>query len=88
MQVSALLAPFTLPTNVADKLAEMAEQEKEKAGESSAALVQEAQLEMANVKTSLNRLVAIYVSQDIDRETFLAQKEALLAKKKQLQENG
>jgi hypothetical protein len=61
-------------------------EERLDAGQSSAALVQEAQLEMARVKISLNRLVSIYVSQDIDRDSFVAQKEELLAKKKQLQE--
>ena len=64
----------------------LAEQEKENAGRSAAALVEEAQLELAKIKSSLNRLVAIYVSQDIDRDTFLAQKEELLSQKKQFQE--
>ncbi len=48
--------------------------------------VHERQLELAQVKESLNRLVSIYVGQDIDRETFLAQKETLLCRKKDLQE--
>jgi hypothetical protein len=41
---------------------------------------------MAAIKESVDRLVTIYVSQDIDRETFLAKKEELLSKKKALQE--
>jgi site-specific DNA recombinase len=86
-QLSALLEPFSLPAEAADKMIGMAEQEKENAGQTSAALVQEAQIEMKSVQASLNRLVSIYVSQDIDRETFLAQKETLLAKKKRLQES-
>jgi hypothetical protein len=86
-QLSSLLAPFSLRNDWADEMLEMAEKEKENADQSSAALVQEAQLDMANVKTSLNRLVSIYVSQDIDRDTFLAQKETLLDKKKRLQES-
>ena len=65
----------------------LAEKEKENADQSSAALVHEAQLEIANVKTSLNRLVSIYVNQDIDRDTFLSQKEELLSQKKRLQES-
>jgi hypothetical protein len=88
-QLSTLLAPYSLRSEWADEMLKMAEQEKEGADHSSAALVQEAQLEMANVKTSLNRLVSIYVStdNDIEREEFLAQKDILLAKKKQLQES-
>jgi site-specific DNA recombinase len=85
-QLSALLEPFSMPADTADKMLEMAEQEKEDADQSSATFVQEAQVELRSVKASLDRLLSIYVSQDIDRETFLAQKEALLAKKKTLQE--
>jgi site-specific DNA recombinase len=86
-QLSTLLAPFSLRNDWADEMLGMAENERESADQASAAFVQEAQLEMANVKTRLNRLVSIYVSQDIDRDAFIAQKETLLAKKKQLQEN-
>jgi site-specific DNA recombinase len=86
-QLSTLLAPFSLRGDWVDEMLEMAEKEKENADQSSAALVQQAQIDMANVKTGLNRLVSIYVSQDIDRDTFLAQKETLLAKKKLLQES-
>jgi len=62
-QLSTLLAPFSLPADWADEMLETAEKERENADQSSAALVHEAQLEMADVKTSLNRLVSIYVSQ-------------------------
>ncbi len=86
-QFSTLLAPYSLRSEWADEMLKMAEKEKENADHSSAALVQEAQLEMANVKTSLNRLVSIYVREDIERDDFLAQKETLLAKKKRLQES-
>ncbi|MDE3068233.1 MAG: zinc ribbon domain-containing protein [Verrucomicrobiota bacterium] len=85
-QLSALIAPFSLRSDWADEMLEMAEQEKENADQSSAALVEDAQMGLANIKASLNRLVSIYVSQDIDRDTFLAQKEELLSRKKQCQE--
>lgn len=71
-QLSVLIAPFALRSDWADEMLEMAGQEKENADQSAAALVEEAQMESAKVKTSLNRLVAIYVSQDIDRDSFLA----------------
>ena len=52
---------------------------------SSEALVQEKEAQLAAVKSSLNRLVPACVAQEIDRETFVAQKEELLAKKKRCQ---
>jgi site-specific DNA recombinase len=85
-QLSALLAPFSLRTDWADEMLDMAEKEKEDTSQSSAALVHEAQTEILGITASVNRLVSIYVSQDIDRDTFLSQKEELLAKKKRLQE--
>jgi site-specific DNA recombinase len=85
-QLSALIAPFALRPEWADKMLEMAGQEKADADQSSATLVEEAQMELANIKANLNRLVSIYVSQDIDRDTFLVQKEELLSRKKQFQE--
>jgi hypothetical protein len=38
------------------------------------------------VRESINRLLSVYVSQDIDRESFLTQKGLLLSKKKALEE--
>ena len=43
--------------------------------------------EIATIKESLNRLLSIYMTKDIDRETFLSQKEALLTRKKSLQDS-
>ncbi len=63
-----------------------AEQEEKDQVRSSEALVQEKENELLAVKTSLNRLVSIYVAQDIDRDTFTAQKAELLSKKKQIEE--
>jgi hypothetical protein len=40
-----------------------------------------------NFPQSLNRLVTIYVSQDIDRKSFLAKREELLSRKKAFQES-
>ena len=64
----------------------MAVREQENADQSATVLVEEAQMELAKTKANLNRLVSIYVSQDIDCDTFLAQKEGLLSQKKQFQE--
>ncbi len=65
----------------------MAEKEHDDLARSSRALVHDKEIELATIKESLNRLVTIYVSQDIDRESFLAKKEELLSRKKALQES-
>jgi phage regulator Rha-like protein len=62
--------------------ARMAEKEHDDLARSSCALVHDKEVEMATIKESLNRLVAIYVSQDNDRESFLAKKEEHLSRKK------
>ena len=50
------------------------------------AIVREKQAQIASLQSSINRLTKIYVAQDIDRETFLQQKEELLLEKKACEE--
>jgi hypothetical protein len=85
-QLSALLSPFSLRADWADEMLKMAQRENENAAESSARIVREAQVEIAGVNESINRLVSIYVTKDIERDEFLAQKEELLSKRKRFQE--
>ncbi len=85
-QLSSMLGEYALKPEWAAQMLEMAEKEGEDLSQSSRAFEQEKQLELLSIRESLNRLTSIYVSQDIDRETFLAQKEELLSKKKALQE--
>ncbi len=65
----------------------VAEKEHDGLERSSRAFVHDKEIELATIKESLNRLVTIYVNQEIDRESFLTKKEELLSRKKALQES-
>src|ERR1043166_8779045 len=86
-QLSLMLRDFALNPEWAAQMLDMAEKEGEELARSSRAFGLEKQEQLAAIKESVNRLTSIYVSQDIDRETFLAQKDELLSKKKVLEES-
>ena len=65
----------------------MAEKEHDDLARSSRLLVHDKEVELATIKESLNRLVTIYVNQEIDRESFLTKKKELLSRKKAVQES-
>jgi site-specific DNA recombinase len=85
-QLSLMLQGFNLRRDWAEEMLDMADKEEDNLAEFSRTIAHDKQTEIAVIKESLNRLVSIYVSEDIDRESFLKQKEELLSKKKALQE--
>jgi site-specific DNA recombinase len=85
-QLSLMLRGYALPADWGVEMLHMAENEQEDLTRVSRAAEHEKHLEIASVNESLNRLLSIYVSQDIDRDSFLKQKEELLSKKKLLEE--
>ncbi len=85
-QLSLMLREYGITPDTAAQLLDMAERDREDLSRSSQAFGHEKQVELATVKESLNRLTSLYVAQDVDRESFLAQKEELLSKKKALKE--
>ena len=82
-----MLQGFSFLRGWADEMLHMAGNEQDGHMQSSRARIQEKQAEIATIKESLNRLLSIYMTKDIDRETFLSQKEALLTRKKSLQDS-
>ena len=81
-----MLGEFALNPEWAAQMLEMLQNERDGLSASARAIAQGVETEMGSVRERLNRLTSIYVSQDIDRETFIAQQEELLSKKKALQE--
>ena len=85
-QISSLLQKFSLRTDWAEKLLEMAETDKEKSAQSISAFVQESQNQIRAIQTKLQRLLDGYLEQDIEREIYREQKAKLLMEKKSLDE--
>jgi DNA invertase Pin-like site-specific DNA recombinase len=85
-QISSLLQKFSLRSDWAEKLLEMAETDKEKSAQSVSAFVLESQNQIRAIQTKLQRLLDGYLEQDIERETYHEQKAILLSEKKSLDE--
>jgi midasin (ATPase involved in ribosome maturation) len=85
-QISSLLQKFSLRADWAEKLLEMAENDKEKSAQSVSAFVLESQNQIRAIQTKLQRLLDGYLEQDIEREVYREQKAVLLFEKKSLDE--
>ena len=85
-QISSLLQKFSLRSDWAEKLLEMAEADKEKSAQSVSAFVLESQNQIRAIQTKLQRLLDGYLEQDIEREIYREQKTKLLLEKKSLDE--
>ena len=85
-QLSSLIQKFSLRSDWAEKLLEMAEKDKAVSAQSVSAFVQESQNKIRAIQTKLQRLLDGYLEQDIERETYREQKAVLLSEKKSLDE--
>jgi len=85
-QISSLLQKFSLRSDWAEKLLEMAEADKEQSVQSVSAFVQENREKIKAINIKLQRLLDGYLEQDIEREIYRQEKAKLLLEKKSLEE--
>ena len=85
-QLSTIIQKFTLPEAWARELYVMLEKDEQEAERSSFALVQELQKEIQCLNVKIQRLLTVYLEQDIDRDMYTQEKENLLLQKKSLEE--
>ena len=85
-QLSTILKNYALPDDWASELLRMADEDEKNAAHSTAALAQDARGEMQATSQKLQRLLDAYLEQDIERETYRAEKAELLSRKKTLEE--
>jgi site-specific DNA recombinase len=86
IQLSELLSPYTLPTNWADELHYLADQDEHEAVSLSRIAVFELRQNVVQLDTKLSRFIDLYADQDIDRDTFLARKRDIMSEKKSAEE--
>ena len=84
-QLSVLLADVALPAVWAKRLNEMLQEDRENITETAKVGAAVAQKELKVVNDKLTRLLDGYLEQDIERETYLEKKAALLSEKQSLQ---
>ena len=85
-QISSLLQKVSLPQDWAEELSIMLEKDKRESAQSCSAFVQEAQEKIKTISLKLQRLLDGYLEQDIECETYRAEKAKLLSEKKSLEE--
>ena len=86
VQLSDAIKEYALPVEWAAGLAKLADADEQSALASSAVASQAMCDEIAAVSEKQKRLQAMYLDQDIERESFLEEKASLLSRKKSLQE--
>ena len=85
VQLSDTLKDFAAPSDWAVELLKMADADEANAMQSSIAASQAVRNEIAATTQKLQRLHRLYLDEDIERETYLAEKEDLLSRRKSLE---
>ncbi len=84
--LSEILSHYRMPQDWAQGLLALADEEEKNASRSTATVVSGLQDKLADIRRKLDRLTDVYVEQDIDRETYLARKRALMSERKSVEE--
>src|SRR3989338_5056633 len=85
-QLSALIQKVSLPQDWAMELVQMAEEDGKEAAQSCTAFVQEAQEKTKSINVQIQRLMDVYLEQDIEREEYRTKKAKFMSEKKTLEE--
>ena len=85
-QLSQEIEKFALSENWAKRLFAMANGDERKLAQSSASFIEKSRAELENLKIKIQRLLDAYLEQDIERETYRAEKAKLISAKRTLEE--
>ena len=85
-QLSDILQAYALPESWAQKLEKMLAEDEQKAEQSSGVFIANAQIQVGNLQSKLQRLLDSYLDQDIDRTTYQEKQSDLMSEKKSLEE--
>ena len=85
-QISSLLQKVSLPQDWAKYLNQRLEKDKVESAQSVSAFVEKNQKMITDITAKLQRLLDGYLDQDIDKESYRAEKSKLLSEKKSLEE--
>jgi site-specific DNA recombinase len=84
-QISSLLQKVSMPQDWAEYLTSRLEKDKIDSAQSVSAMVNENEKRIQDITLKLQRLLDGYLDQDIDKETYRAEKAKLLSEKKSLE---
>ncbi len=84
--LSEVLTRYTMPTDWAQGLLKLAEEDERDASRNTASVVSGLQDKLADIRRKLDRLTTVYIEQDIDRETYLTKRRELMSERKSVEE--
>jgi DNA invertase Pin-like site-specific DNA recombinase len=85
-QLSDLLSFYVMPTDWTQELYHLANEDEQKADSVATAAVQELRVKIGQLDAKMSRFVDLYSEQDIDRDTYLERKHALMSERKSAEE--
>ena len=80
-QLSDILQNYALPSDWADELCQMLDEDEHRAEQSASVFVANAQIRLANLQSKLQRLLDGYLDQDIDQQTYRTRQGELMSEK-------
>ena len=85
-QLSDILQGYALPSEWADELRQMLDEDEQKAEQATGVFIADAQTKVSNLRSKLQRLLDGYLDQDIDQPTYRTKQAELMSEKKSLEE--
>ena len=85
-QLSTILSNYAMPSPWAKEFGLLMEEDQKKAGQESLAIVSSLRNKVFTLSEKIQRLLDVYLAQDIDRETYLKERSKLYSEKKTIEE--
>ena len=86
VQLADLLSLYVIPKDWTQELYRLANEDEQKAEVVAGTAIQELRAKIAQLDAKMSRFVDLYSDQDIDRDTFLERKRALMSERKSAEE--
>ena len=85
-QLSTILSNYSMPSRWAKEFGLLMEEDKKKANFETAGIINDLRNRVSDLSEKIQRLLDIYLAQDIDRETYLKERSKLFSEKKSFEE--
>ena len=85
-QVNEILNNYSIPSPWAKEFDLLMKEDEKKAEQESAVIIEDLRNKVSTISEKIQRLLDIYIAQDIDRETYLKERSKLFSDKKSLEE--
>ena len=85
-QVSEIISNYSMPSPWAKEFGLCMKEDEKKAEQESAVIIEDLRNKLSNISEKIQRLLDVYLAQDIDRETYLKERSKLFSEKKSFEE--